>query len=143
MTSPPAPSRARWYRTFPELDRDTAAVIGALKAGLPADRVDALTAALGVPVARLADVLSIPTSTLARRRKAGRLDRDESERAYRLARLVDRAADVFGSVGAGVEWLKRPQYALGGEVPLAYADTEPGARAVEDLLGRIDHGIPA
>ena len=140
----PAPlSRDRWYRTFPELGRDTGALIGALKTGLPADRVDALTTALGVSTARLAAVLSIPTSTLSRRRKTGRLDRDESERAYRLAHLVDRAADVFGSVAAGVEWLKQPQYALGGQVPLTYADTEPGARAVEDLLGRIEHGIPA
>ncbi len=141
LTLPTA--RARWHRAFPELERDTEVVIGALKEGLPAGRIDALTAALGVSASRLADVLSIPTSTLARRRKAGRLDRDESERAYRLARLVDRAADVFGSVEDGGEWLKRPQYGLGGLVPLAYADTEPGARAVEDLLGRIEHGIPA
>ena len=91
----------------------------------------------------MADVLSIPTSTLNRRRKAGRLDRDESERAYRLARLVDRAADVFGSVESGVEWLKRPQFALGGVTPLTYADTEPGAREVENVLGRIEHGVAA
>ena len=91
--STPSPSRARWHRTFPELDQEVGPLIDALKGGLPASRVDALTTALGLPASRVADVLSIPTSTLNRRRKAGRLDRDESERAYRLARLVDRAAD--------------------------------------------------
>ena len=138
-----SPSRARWHRTFPELDQEVGSLIDALKGGLPASRIDALTATLGLPASRVADVLSIPTSTLNRRRKAGRLDRDESERAYRLARLVDRAADVFGSVEGGVEWLKQPQFALGGATPLSYADTEPGAREVENVLGRIEHGVAA
>ena len=136
-----SPSRARWHEAFPELDQDVAPLIEALKRGLPASRIDALTETLGVPTARIADVLSIALSTLGRRRKAGRLGRDESERAYRLARLVDRAADVFGSVESGVEWMRRPQFALGGVTPLAFADTEPGAREVENVLGRIEHGI--
>ena len=138
-----SPSRARWHAAFPELDQDVAPLIDALKRGLPASRIDALTDILGVPTARVADVLSIALSTLGRRRKAGRLDRDESERAYRLARLVDRAADVFGSVEDGVEWMRRPQFALGGATPLAFADTEPGAREVEHVLGRIAHGVVA
>lgn len=138
-----SPSRTLWHRTFPELDQEVGALIDALKGGLPASRVDALTDTLGLPASRVADVLSIPTSTLNRRRKAGRLDRDESERAYRLARLVDRAADVFGSVENGVEWLKRPQFVLGGATPLLFADTEPGAREVEHVLGRIEHGVVA
>lgn len=136
-------SRARWHRAFPELDQEIAALIGTLKQGLPASRVDVLTSMLELPAARVADLLSIPTSTLARRRKAGRLDRDESERTYRLARLAERASDVFGSLEAAAEWLKQPQFALGGETPLRFADTEPGAREVENLLGRIEHGIPA
>jgi len=30
---------------------------------------------------------------------------------------------------------------LGGETPLEYAETEVGAREVEDLLGRIEYGV--
>ena len=89
----------------------------------------------------MADALSVSASTLRRRRRAGRLDPHESGRAYRLARLVDRAASVFGSVEGGAEWLGRPLSALGGATPLAYADTEPGAREVENTLGRIEHGV--
>jgi putative toxin-antitoxin system antitoxin component (TIGR02293 family) len=92
---------------------------------------------------RLGSVLSIPPSTLSRRKREGHLDRDESERAFRLARLVDRAAEMTGSLEGGVRWLKASQYALGGQTPLDYADTEVGARVVEDLIGRIEHGIPA
>ena len=33
--------------------------------------------------------------------------------------------------------------ALGGATPLGFARTEPGVREVEDLLGRIEYGIPS
>ena len=36
---------------------------------------------------------------------------------------------------------KEPAWALGDVTPLQYADTELGAQEVEDLLGRIEHGV--
>jgi putative toxin-antitoxin system antitoxin component (TIGR02293 family) len=39
------------------------------------------------------------------------------------------------------EWFKAPNRALGNTTPFEYADTEPGAREVEDVLGRIEHGV--
>lgn len=128
---------------FPELDQPTDSVIASLRDGLPTERIDVLSGTLDLSMNRLGVVLSIPPSTISRRRKDGRLDRDESERAFRLARLVERAAQMAGSLDGGVRWLKAPQYALGGQTPLDYADTEVGARVVEDLIGRIEHGIPA
>jgi putative toxin-antitoxin system antitoxin component (TIGR02293 family) len=129
--------------SFPELRDPVDSVIASLRNGLPTERIDALSGTLDLSLNRLGGVLSIPPSTISRRRKEGRLDRDESERAFRLARLVERATEMAGSPGAGVRWLKAPQYALGGQAPLDYADTEVGARVVEDLIGRIEHGIPA
>ena len=137
----PSPSELRYL--FPELGKGTLELIAALKEGLPADRVEKLRDSLQVTTGLVAELLGIPSSTLARRRRAGRLGKDESERAYRVARLLDRATGVFGSLERARTWLKRPQYAFGGVSPLAFADTEPGAREVEDLLGRIEHGIPA
>ena len=60
----------------------------------------------------------------------------------RVAKLTERAHEVFGDLESAREWLKSPQFALGGEIPLEYADTEPGAQVVEDVLGRLEHGIP-
>ena len=31
--------------------------------------------------------------------------------------------------------------ALGGATPLDFAKTEPGAREVENVLGRLEHGV--
>lgn len=128
---------------FPELACETGEVLRAIKAGLPTARLDALREQLGVGQGELTELLGIAPSTLARRRQRGTLGRGESERVFRIARLYARAAAVFGSPERARVWLKKPQYALGGVAPLAYADTEPGAREVERLLGRIEHGIIA
>ena len=127
---------------FPELGYGVADTVRALRDGLPASRADALASALDVPLSQLAGLLSVSPSTLARRQRSGRLSQPESERAYRLGRLVERATEAFGSAGVGAEWLKRPNWALGGEPPLGYADTEPGALEVDRVIGRIEHGIP-
>lgn len=65
------------------------------------------------------------------------------ERAYRIARLTEIAAEVLGSEGEAKEWMKEPNFALGDQIPLEMARTEPGAALVECLLGQIEHGIPA
>lgn len=59
----------------------------------------------------------------------------------RFARLMGKATRVMESESGARAWLTNPQFRLGGAVPLRYAETEIGAREVEDLLGRIEHGV--
>ena len=117
------------------------AVIGAVQAGLPFDEVEALRAGLGLPLDKLAPKIGLSKATLHRRKIEGRLTPAESDRVMRYARLLGRAVEVFESDDAAREWLARPQYGLGGAVPLDYAETEAGAREVENVLGRIEHGV--
>ena len=49
--------------------------------------------------------------------------------------------EVFKDEGLARKWLKEPAWALGDVAPLAYADTELGSKEVEELLGRIEHGV--
>ena len=112
-----------------------------LKAGLPVQELEALRQALDVPMERLAPLLGISRATLHRRLAAGRLDPAESDRVVRFARLLGRAAEVFESLPNGRQWLQAPQLGVGGAIPLEYAETEVGAREVEDLLGRIEFGV--
>ena len=58
-----------------------------------------------------------------------------------FARLMRQAVKVFGAEAEAREWLNTPQFGLGGAVPLDYAETEIGAREVENLLGRIEYGV--
>lgn len=116
-------------------------LIQMIKVGLPIEELDALRAQLDLPMDRLAPKLGISRATLHRRRAAGKLDSSESDRVVRFARLTRLAADVLESEETGRKWLLSPQVGLGGAVPLDYATTEIGAREVEDLLLRIEHGV--
>ncbi len=71
-----------------------------------------------------------------------RLNPDESDRIYRITTIVDAADQLFeGDHEAALRWLKEPAKALGGVAPLDYLDTEVGADAVRDLIGRLEHGV--
>ncbi len=127
---------------FPELAlSDATQLVEAVRDGLPTGRFDALQRTLGVSSGALSGVLHISPSTLSRRRQRGTFDVVESERLVRLAHLVARAVEVMEGVEAARRWLTEPVRALGGETPLRYASVGPGAREVEHLLTRIEHGV--
>ena len=56
-------------------------------------------------------------------------------------RPIEMAEDVLGSKHDASEWMSTPNRSLGGVSPVELAVTETGAREVEDLLGRIAHGV--
>lgn len=116
-------------------------LIGALKTGFSADSFDKLKNRLNISDNMLSKIVHIPQRTLTRRRQDGRLRPDESERVLRIARIYDKALDVFKTETGAERWLKKPARGLGYKVPLEYADTEPGAQEVLNLLGRIEHGV--
>jgi putative toxin-antitoxin system antitoxin component (TIGR02293 family) len=121
--------------------RGLPAVIGAVQAGLPFAEVEALRAGLDLTLDKLAPKLGLSKATLHRRKLEDRLTPAESDRVLRYARLLGKAVEVMGNEKAGREWLTSPAYGLGGSVPLDYAETEAGAREVENLLLRIEHGV--
>jgi putative toxin-antitoxin system antitoxin component (TIGR02293 family) len=86
--------------------------------------------------------LVVPKRTLARRSAEKQpLSVEETDRAVRLARVGKMAETVFGNVEKAHRWLRKPKPSLEGETPLNYLVSETGARVVEEMLTRIDHGI--
>lgn len=117
-------------------------MLAKIKKGLRFSAIAQLENALHASQKDIAEVLSISSSTLQRRKKSGHLQTDESDRVVRLARLKDAALALMqGDDDAAVTWLHTPLDVLGGESPLAHASTELGARDVEDLIGRLRHGV--
>ena len=113
-----------------------------VRSGLPFSTLDEVAAAAGVGRLALARVIGLPATTLARRRKAGVLAEEESDRLVRVARLVALVHDMMlGNGKAASRWLRDPHELLEGESPLERASTEVGSRDVEDLIGRLRHGI--
>lgn len=121
---------------------NTGDLIRQLEKGLPFRALGSLEAASGLPPAEIAAVIGIPERTLARRKAAGRLSPDESERLLRVASLFEKAVQLFeGDVAGAVRWLTSPKRALGERTPLVYSRSEVGAREVEALIGRMEHGV--
>jgi putative toxin-antitoxin system antitoxin component (TIGR02293 family) len=112
----------------------------AIRQGFPQTVVEEVMRSAGITLKELAASLDVSSRSLQRRRHAGRLARHESDRLYRLARIVALAKHYIGNEETANRWLKRPNRALGGSTPLGLMDTEPGARAVENVLGRIAYG---
>jgi putative toxin-antitoxin system antitoxin component (TIGR02293 family) len=110
------------------------------RTGLPYTALESLQARFGLAREEVASTLRVPLRTLARRKQARRLSPGESDRLVRLARIATHAAEVLGSDEKAVHWLQRPNRALGGRTPMTLIDTDLGAREVEAVLGRIEHG---
>lgn len=78
--------------------------------------------------------------TLQRKRSAkGTLSPEESNRLARMARLITRAEEAFADPEQARRWLGRR--ALGGHRPIALLDSDAGAKTVERVLGRSEHGV--
>jgi putative toxin-antitoxin system antitoxin component (TIGR02293 family) len=112
----------------------------AIREGFPPAVVKEVMRASGLTLKELASALDLSPRSLQRRRRSGRLARYESDRLYRLARIVAIANEYLGDRKRALRWLKHPNRALGGLAPVAAIDTELGARQVESILGRIAYG---
>ena len=90
------------------------------------------------------NLVQISPRTLSRRKEEGRLHPDESDRLTRAARIFALTSELFdGDIDSARKWLTASQPALGGSTPIEYASTDVGAREVESLIGRLEHGIPS
>jgi putative toxin-antitoxin system antitoxin component (TIGR02293 family) len=114
-----------------------------VKTGLPVREFDALRELLGLTTAALAEKVGISLATLSRRRqRRDVLDPGHGDRVLRFARLFRLAVALYdGDEHAARTWLTTPARALDGQTPLDFADTEAGAREVEQLIGRLEHSV--
>ena len=112
-------SRGFGYRTFERLQRNTS-----------------------LPFELLSALIDVPRRTFTRRKREGRFLPDESDRLLRASRVFGRTLELFeGDPQAAADWLTAAQPALGGATPLDLARTDVGAREVERLIHRLEHGV--
>lgn len=112
-----------------------------IREGLPADAIDRLAARLDTPQKVILKVLGTSQRTYERRRRDGRpLDAAVADRAYRLVKLLAHAEDVFATPELAHDWLRTPNRML-GVAPIDILDTEAGADQVDQILGRVEHGV--
>ena len=115
--------------------------VSVIRRGIPSSAVDSLTKFTRLSQAELSAALGIPERTMARRKREGKLNSEESAKLVRLARVIERAEEVFEDFDAAIDWLKSTNTSLAGVTPLSLLDTDIGAESVTDTLGRIEHGV--
>jgi putative toxin-antitoxin system antitoxin component (TIGR02293 family) len=110
--------------------------------GVPARMLREIATLLRVDQSTLADAMRIPRRTFERRLASdAALPLDEGDRAIRVARLLRKATDVFEDPDEAAQWFTDKLDVLGDVSPLERCATDAGARAVEQTLGRIEHGV--
>ncbi len=83
-----------------------------------------------------------PRRTLARRKAANeQLSVVETDRVLRLKSIVEFAESVFGNPDKAHHWLREPCRALDKAIPIELLESEAGAIAVRDEIGRIQYGM--
>jgi len=113
----------------------------AVREGLPARSLRSLAERTLTTLGQLQAVTRIDRSTFARRvRLRAKLKTDESDRVVRVARIAALAIEAMGRED-GLAWLHERNRPLGERIPIELLETDVGARQVEQVLGRIEHGI--
>jgi putative toxin-antitoxin system antitoxin component (TIGR02293 family) len=112
-----------------------------VREGLPFAALSALMQQYGISRDVLCDILHLSPRNFLRRKEQKRLSPDESDRLYRLARVLAHANRVFEDPDESADWIQTPNAALGKQQPLRLLDTDIGVQQVDQVLGRIEHGI--
>src|ERR1700733_5856181 len=92
------------------------ALAEAVRDGLPVSALERLIAD-GVVSEQEVEAHFIPRRTVYARRQKGRLSREQSDLVVGLARIQAMADEVFGDRQKVHRWLRKPNGALGSQVP--------------------------
>jgi len=88
--------------------------------------------------------LILPPRIRANRHAKGQpLSAEESERAFRIARLLALAESVFGNSAKALLWLRTPLPRFAQRTAMEMMSSEIGGRMVEEMLIQIDEGYAA
>lgn len=95
----------------------------------------------GFTSVELGELVINPRTLRHRRARNEALSMEEADRAVRLARTLATADAVLGDRAAAWTWLRAANLSLDDARPIDLLKSEIGARAVEEALVRLEHGM--
>lgn len=105
-------------------------------------QLNLLAQQFGVTLKELAPLLQLSESTLHRLRRQTTLAGATAERVELLRGVFQHGLRVYGGDEPALrDWLRYPLGELDGRTPLQTLTTIAGFTQVDDVLGRIEHGI--
>lgn len=108
--------------------------------GLPVAAVESLRNQ-GLTFTEISDIVISPRTLKHRKMRKEKLSSVETDRALRVARIVDLADRVFGSRAKALLWLRSGDDGLDHRTPMQMLANESGGRLVESMLWQVDEGI--
>ena len=134
MPFAPQPPQVAVYSPYTVIDKS--------RQGMLRSEVDEVAALAGLADVELARIMNMSVRNLHRLRAEDKLARDASERLLLLTNLLRHGLAVFDDDAQTLaEWLRSPIRELNNQSPLYLLDTTTGFGLVDDVLGRIEHGI--
>ncbi len=109
--------------------------------GIDKIRATKLAEMLNLSIAEICAILHISERTWQRYNFNDKLSPEASEKIIMLANLAKHGEAVFESLKGFNKWLKSNPEILNRETPLSYLDTAFGFQHIDNILGRIEHGI--
>ncbi|MGA0555434.1 type II toxin-antitoxin system Xre/ParS family antitoxin [Larkinella sp. VNQ87] len=117
-------------------------VINKSRQGVLRFEADQVADLAGLTDKEMARILNMSDRNLHRLKPNERMSRDASERLLLLTNLLRHELDVFDEDAETLaEWLRSPIRELNSQSPIQLLDTATGFGLVNDVLGRIEHGI--
>ncbi len=105
-------------------------------------QLNRLAQQLGVTLKELAPLLQVSESTLHRLRRQTAFTGPTAERVELLLAIIQHGMRVYGGDEQALrDWLRYPLGELDERTPLQTLTTIAGFTQVDDVLGRIEHGI--
>jgi putative toxin-antitoxin system antitoxin component (TIGR02293 family) len=108
--------------------------------GLPLTAIQSLKDQ-GLTFTEISEIVISPRTLKHRKSRKEKLSSVETDRALRVARIVDLADRVFGSRMKALLWLRSVDDRLDHRTPMQMLVNESGGRLVESMLWQIDEGI--
>ncbi|WP_201782100.1 antitoxin Xre/MbcA/ParS toxin-binding domain-containing protein [Pseudomonas sp. RIT-PI-q] len=110
--------------------------------GLPLLFYKRVATVLNVLEGRLREYLGITPSAFSRRVATGRLNTVESDRLCSLVGALDAAYSLYvNDLEIAREWMRSPAMGLASRLPLDMMRSRVEAKAVIDLIGRLESGV--
>ncbi|MGH7550611.1 MAG: type II RES/Xre toxin-antitoxin system antitoxin [Gemmatimonadota bacterium] len=140
MTAHAVAQKLGGKRTLRRVIRSDLDLARAIHGGLPVGAVDRVLEAGLLEPAELYELV-IPRRTLTHRRKQRTLTPEQSDRLARVVRVLLRAEEALDDPEKAARWMRSANRALAGSRPIDLLESDIGARTVEKVLGRLEHGV--
>jgi putative toxin-antitoxin system antitoxin component (TIGR02293 family) len=109
--------------------------------GLPTNGLLHFIKNTGLQADQIVPLLGVVPRTMERRMAVGRLNPEEADKLFQVARAFDLMIEILGNAHRALVWFKTPQPDLDDHTPLEKCRTESGRNMVNDEVVRIDYNV--